>query len=401
MTTATLSPEFTTTLGNVRQYLREQCTTARPITVCHPVWTLESGGLERQLLQNIRGMSDEQFRHLIIVRGPGPLPADLPDHIECHQHPGPQRDLIWSRRLGSILFDEQVDILHLRGLAMLTDGVLAAQFAGRVRTIMSFHGFETSPPQIGPIKRRVLRWAVGRCAERWAVSGRAAEGLAKELNMEPDEFDVLPNGVDTTRFTPAVDCGDVRRRLGLPLDRRIILNVGNLKPIKGHDILLEAMGRMNGGAANATLVIVGHDYRNGELQEWAAARLPHCDIRFVGRQNDVLPWYQAADLFVLPSQGEGLSNALLEAMACGLPVIATEVGGNGDVVQHGRTGLLIQPDCPQQLADVMTAVLADETRRAAWGEAARRHVERCFNITHTREAYEHRYVTLAGRRDDR
>ena len=401
MTTATLAPKFNTTLGNVRRYLREQCTTARPITVCHPVWTLESGGLERQLLQIVGGMSDEQFRHLIIVRGTGPLPVDLPDHIECRRQEGPQRDLMWSRRLGSILFDEQVDILHLRGLAMLTDGVLAAQFAGRVRTVMSFHGFETSPPRIGPIKRRVLRWAIARCDERWAVSGRAAEGLAQELNMEPEEFDVLPNGVDATRFTPPRDRGEVRRRLGLPLDRRIVLNVGNLKPIKGHDILLEAMGRMNGAAENTTLVVVGHDYRNGELQEWAAARLPHCDIRFVGRQDDVLPWYQAADLFVLPSHGEGLPNALLEAMACGLPVIATEVGGNSDVVLHGRTGLLIQPDCPQQLADVVTALLADDARRAAWGESARRHVERCFNITQTRGTYEERYIALAGRRDER
>jgi glycosyltransferase involved in cell wall biosynthesis len=230
------------------------------------------------------------------------------------------------------------------------------------------------------------------------VSGRAAKEIARELNMEPEEFQVLPNGVDTGRYTPSGDRGEVRRRLGLPLDRRIILNVGNLKPVKGHDILLEAMGRMNGGAANVTLVVVGQDYRNGALQEWAASRLSHCDIRFVGRQDDVLPWYQAADLFVLPSQSEGMSNALLEAMACGLPVIATEVGGNGDVVQHGRTGLLIQPDCPQQLADVITAVLADEARRAAWGEAARRHVERCFNITHTREEYAQRYTALAPAR---
>jgi L-malate glycosyltransferase len=401
MTTAILEPNFTTTLGNVRQYLREKCAAARPITVCHPVWTLESGGLERQLLQVVEGMSEAPFRHLIIVRGPGELPADLPDHVECLRHDGPQRDLMWSRRLGSILFDEHVDILHVRGLAMLTDGILAAQFAGRVRTIMSFHGFETSPTRIGPIKRRVLRWAIGRCDERWAVSRGAAMGLARELNMEPGDFEVLPNGVDTRRFIPPRDRNAVRKRLGLPLDRRIILNVGNLKPIKGHDILLEAMGRMNGGAKNTTLAIVGQDYRNGVLQKWAAARLPHCDIRFVGRQDDVLPWYQAADVFVLPSQGEGLSNALLEAMACGLPIIATEVGGNSDVVQHGRTGLLIQPDCPQQLADVMTALLADDARRAAWGEAARRYVEQNYNLTQTRGAYEQRYATLAGRRDER
>jgi len=396
----------------------------KAITVCHPVWSLESGGLEGQMLRIIGGGSSERFHHLVIVRGPSDArtSCELPDNVEVICQDGPQRDHFWSRRLSSLLVDHHVDVLHLRGLTMLTDGVLAAQFAGTVRVAMSFHGFESNPPQIGPIRRRVLHWGIGRCDERWAVSASAAAALAMELNMEADEFDVVPNGVDTLRFSPAADRGEIRRRLGLPVDRPIILAVGNLKPIKGHNMLLEAVahlpahaaldspprregdakspGDFQGGVSRATVVFVGHDYLHGALQRYAASQLAGRDIRFVGRQDDVAPWCQAADIFVLPSHGEGLSNALLEAMACGLPVLATSVGGNCDVIEHGRTGLLVQPNGPQQLADAIAGLLSDESQRAALGDAARRHVQQFFNITQTRAEYERRYEKLAGRVED-
>lgn len=366
----------------------------RTITLCHPVWNLERGGLEGQMLRIISGLPRDRFHHLIIARGPGGERSslELPNNVELIQQDGPRRDLRWSRRLASILVDYGVDVLHLRGLAMLTDGVLAAQFAGRVRVVMSFHGFEADPPKIGPIKRRVLRWAVHHCDQHWAVSTSAAEALASQLNIDTDEFAILPNGVDIGQFSPAADRADVRRRLGLPPDRPIVLSVGNLKPIKGHDVLLEAVARIPG---RATLIFVGHDDLGGSLQRYASSRVFDHDIRFVGRQDDVLPWYQSADLFVLPSRNEGLSNALLEAMACGLPVVASDVGGNRDVLEHGRTGLLVPPGDPQRLAGAIARLLGDPLLRADLGQAGRRHVQRSFNITNTRAEYERRYAALA------
>ncbi len=395
MPTATLSLKTGIPL-NEASLLAESHSPGRTISLCHPVWNLESGGLEGQMLRVITGLPRDRFHHLIIARGPGNVRSslELPENVELIHQDGPQRDLRWSRRLASILVEHDVDVLHLRGLAMLTDGVLAAQFAGKVRVVMSFHGFETDPPKIGPIKRRVLRWAVHHCDQRWAVSAGAAGALASQLNIDADEFSVLPNGVDVGHFAPAADRADMRRRLGLPPDRPIVLSVGNLKPIKGHDVLLEAVA---GIPDRATLIFVGHDYLGGSLQRFASTRLPDHDIRFVGRQDDVLSWYQAADLFVLPSHNEGLSNALLEAMACGLPVVATDVGGNRDVLEHARTGLLVPPNDPGRLAEAIAEMLADKSRRAVMGEAARRHVEQQFNITRTRAEYERRYEALAGR----
>lgn len=402
MPIAALSLKTVAPLAIAEHSLYDLDSPKQTITLCHPVWNLESGGLEGQMLRVISGLPQDRFNHLVIARGPTDARSSLqlPENVELIHQDGPQRDLRWSRRLASILVDHRVDVLHLRGLSMLTDGVLAAQFAGKVRVVMSFHGFETSPPKIGPIKRRVLRWAIHHCDERWAVSAGAAAALASQLNMEADEFNVLPNGVDTKQFTPAEDRLAVRRRLGLPLDRPIILSIGNLKPIKGHDVLLDALALLSDRAANATTIFVGHDYLNGSLQRFAASHLSERDIRFVGRQDDVLPWYQAADLFVLPSHSEGLSNALLEAMACGLSVVATNVGGNADAVDHARSGLLVEPGCPRSLADAITELLADESQRAALGDEARRHVEQSFNIVQTRAEYERRYEALAGRTEN-
>jgi glycosyltransferase involved in cell wall biosynthesis len=313
---------------------------------------------------------------------------------------GPQRDLLWSRRLAALLDEHDVDVLHLRGLTMLTDGVLAAQFAGLVRTVMSFHGFETSPPRIGPIKRRVLRWAMGRCDARWAVSASAAGAIATELNMDDGDFDVVCNGVDTVHFDPVADREGVRRRLGLPIDHPIILSVGNLKPIKGHHLLLEAFARLPAPASGATLVLVGQDYMNGRLQRFVTTHLRGHDVRCVGRQADVAAWYQAADLFSLPSHYEGMSNALLEAMACGLPVIATNVGGNCDVIEHNRTGLLVAPGCADSLAGAMSRLLTAKIWRAQLGASARRHVQYNFDIRDTRADYEQRYEALAGQAEN-
>lgn len=281
---------------------------------------------------------------------------------------------------------------------MLPDSLLAARLCGNVAVAFSFHGFEKAGRRFGWWRRRLYRAAVRRCDHRWAVGPSAAQAVATELNLPDAGFEVLPNGVDTERYRPAPDKPALRRRLGLPTDRLIVLTVGNLKPIKGHDVLLEAIRRLGLDADQATFVFAGKDCLDGSLASWARAHLARCDVRFIGEQPDVLPWYQAADFFVLPSRYEGLSNALLEAMGCALPVIVTAVGGNNDVVEQDRTGLLVNADEPAQLASSIRLLLGCPAHRARLAEAARQHVCRCFGIQHTVTAYARCYALL-GRRE--
>jgi glycosyltransferase involved in cell wall biosynthesis len=406
---------------------------AGTITVCHPVARLDCGGLEKQLAQIIARLPAARFRHIVVVRegettcclspssqtgaatvetqpraavphppcGTGILPVPFASgNVDVISQQRAGRDRLWLLRLASILRRHRVDVLHVRGLSMLVDSVLAARLARRVKVAFSFHGFESAPdsgPRFGRLRSAAYRAAARHGEDRWAVSRAAAEAVARELSMSPDEFAVLPNGVDTDQYAPALDRLAVRRRLDLPDDRLIVLSVGNLKPIKGHDVLLEALAALGDDARRLCLVLAGRDYLGGELQRRAREQLPSIDVRFVGHQEDTLPWYQAADIFVLPSRWEGMSNALLEAMACDLPAVATEVGGNTGVIATGRTGLLVEPNNPVEMACALRLLMKDEALRASLGAAARRQVVEHHSAVRTAANYEQRYANLAAR----
>ncbi|MFQ5501244.1 MAG: glycosyltransferase family 4 protein [Phycisphaerae bacterium] len=372
----------------------------RTITICHPVWQLGVGGLEGQLVRLVNGLPRDVYRHLVVARGwdeqSERMDAELGDHVELIKQIGPSRERTWSRRLAGILREHAVDILHVRGLSMLVDAVLAADAYGDTSVAFSFHGFESSDARIRGVRRKVYREALLRCRARWAVSPSATRAIQHELNLPEQTVETITNGVDTRRFVPTGDRRTVRRQLGLPEDGMVVLSVGNLKPIKGHEHLLESVSRMGPITGGATLVLVGEDYLDGCLQRTADEMPGGWDIRFVGRQDDVLPWYQAADLFVLPSLWEGMSNALLEAMGCGLPVIATRVGGNSDVIRDGETGVLVDVGDVSALSEAIRRMIENVPLRSELGQAARDHVIRKFSLERTILAYGEAYRQLVA-----
>jgi glycosyltransferase involved in cell wall biosynthesis len=369
-----------------------------PITVCHPVWRLERGGLERQLMQLV-ARQDPGIRHVLIVRGSfeSDFQHGLPPQVQVIWEPGIGPDPNWSRRLAWILRQERVDILHVRGLSMLLDCVMAAELCESLPVIFSFHGFESQRRQWSSLRRRLLRAAILRCETRAAVSRSAAESLAAELMLPEQEFEILSNGVDTDVFRPSPDRQVTRRKLNLPSDRLIVLCVANLKPIKGHTVLLRAIESLSGESGAMTFVMVGRDYSNREIESEGKARCPRADIRFVGASEKTSSWYQAADLYVQPSLWEGNCNALLEAMSCELPVIATDAGGNRDAIDHDRTGLLVPPGDSESLAAAIQSLARDEPRRNCLARAARQHIRSECRLEVTLQSWIDRYQMMERR----
>jgi L-malate glycosyltransferase len=175
------------------------------------------------------------------------------------------------------------------------------------------------------------------------------------------------------------------------IGHRVALFVGRLEHEKGTDVLLDAWTQVRQSLPDALLLLVGDGGLRSSLEACATP-----DVRFAGLADDPLPYYQAADCFVLSSRSEGLPNAVLEAMATGLPVVATAVGGVPDVLHHGKEGLLVEPCDPTALAAALIDML-DRPDRERMGNAGRNRVVRDFALERTADRLAELYRRLADR----
>jgi glycosyltransferase involved in cell wall biosynthesis len=231
---------------------------------------------------------------------------------------------------------------------------------------------------------KVLRGRGGQRRAKWIVDSVDAYAvISREIDAELEEQGVpeskrffISNGVDLSHCKP-VDRNEksfLRARLGLP-DNLMAIFAGRLDPEKRLDQLLEVWPHIREQFANASLVLVGTGSDEKRLRETAGE-----GIIFVGRVGDAVPYYQSADLFVLPSATEGLSNSLLEALACGLPTVATTVGGATDVIQHGERGWLIPPDEPEKLQEGILTLFANEGLRERFSRAGREQIVENYSL---------------------
>jgi len=203
--------------------------------------------------------------------------------------------------------------------------------------------------------------------------------ISRLYNSEPEKISVLPAGVDLELFRPT-DKAEARRSLGLP-DRNIVLSVGRVEPLKGFDILLQAMASLDDRSDNMVVIVGGDEDASPELE-----RLRDLS-RSLGLGEDVMftqavsqerlsMYYNAADVFVMPSYYESFGLVALEAMACGVPVIASRVSGPRSFVKSGVTGYLVDRRCPEPFAQRLDVLLHNPTLRESMGRAARSHAEK-------------------------
>jgi glycosyltransferase involved in cell wall biosynthesis len=224
-----------------------------------------------------------------------------------------------------------------------------------------------------------------RAADRViAVSDHIAD-QAIEVGVDGARVHVIRSGVDTERFHPRERAG-ARARLNLASDPAVVLFVGNLEPRKQVDVLLRAIAQVRHEVTNVLLLVIGSGESAGVQDQ--SARLQRLTselgigdvVRFLGRVSDarLLDAYAAADAFALASSSEAQGIVALEAMACGLSVVATAVGGLLGTIEDGQTGYLVPAGDVDSLAERLVLVLSDASRRAAIGKAARRAVEARF-----------------------
>jgi glycosyltransferase involved in cell wall biosynthesis len=221
--------------------------------------------------------------------------------------------------------------------------------------------------------------------------------VAAEERCPADKMTLVPNGVSDATLGWSADRAEVRRSLGVPAGAPVVGALSRLAWKKGVRHLVEAMPRLVESVPDALALIAGDGELRGELEAHARALGVADRVRFLGTRPDPLDLLAAFDVFVLPSVVEGMSNAVLEAMARSLPVVATDVGGNPEVVADGETGFIVRPADPAGLAAAIAKLLQAPELAREMGAAGRRRVEQRYRAGHMVASVERLYDGLLRR----
>lgn len=367
--------------------------------VVHVIDSLAVGGTENGLV-NLVGALAEEYRHTVIaMTAAGPLAERLPREVEVvtlGKRAG--LDVGAVLRLVRLLRRLQPDIVHSRNWGAF-DAVAAAALARVPAVLHGEHGREASDPEgLSPRRNRLRRWAAPFTSSFVTVSRDLARWLTGTVGVPAAKVVTIHNGVDTRRFGEE-DREAARRTLGLGADTLVVATVGRLDPVKNHGALLDAyagLARMDGRHA---LVIVGDGPCRAALEARAARADLVGRVRLVGERNDVARLLAGFDIFALPSIAEGISNTVLEAMASGLPVVATRTGGNPELVEDGVTGRLVPVGDRAALIGALSGYLVDAHLRQLHGKAGRQRAMDEFSLERMVARYRALYrAVMAGSR---
>lgn len=370
------------------------------IKLLYTVAYMEVGGSQTHLLQVLNLIDRSRFEPMLCcLTGEGALLEAARDTgvpvLNGGMRSGfqPHRTLLGARRLASVLRRERVDVVHNYLLRANIVGTIAARLA-RVPAVLA--------SKRGCHERRGVELAgaklSNRLADRVTTNAEAVREFVHDNEGCPKaKMVVIPSGVDTDRFQP-LPRGDYKTRLGLHADRPVVGVVTRMRVRKGVEEFLRAMHLVRKRFPGTQAAVVGEVTLDMELQALVDASGLGEDLHLLGRRTDMPEVFAAFDMFVLSSHDEGMSNAILEAMSMELPVVATDVGGTGEVVRHGESGLLVPAKDPLPLADAIASVLGDGSRSQAMGRLGRQIVVDGFSARSMVRQMETLYLSILRER---
>jgi sugar transferase (PEP-CTERM/EpsH1 system associated) len=370
------------------------------LRVLHVISYLGRGGAEMGILKLIAGLGEKFEQRICTTRG---YDANfVQSHFseqKMHTAGRPDFKLQFPMfRLARIMREYRPHIVHTRNWGAI-EAVAAARLAGVPVVIHSEHGYEIDMFEGLPMRRRLFRRTAYAMADAiFAVTRELRDFHARQAWIRPERMGVMYNGVDTKRFAPSTESRvAMRKELGLPSDSFLVGAVGRLVPIKDHQTLLKAAALVSKNGIDVRVLLVGSGPERQRLQTLSTNTLEG-RVCFAGDSSRVPELLNAMDVFVLPSLNEGMSNTLLEAMACGLPALATNVGGNPEIVEDNINGCLFMPGDTTWLAEKLTFLARNPALIHQLGTAARNHAIESFSLSRMLESYRSFYLDLAARR---
>jgi len=350
------------------------------LRIAHIISALGRGGMEfavARLAVEQKKMGARCMRHLHPHKGPteqflnaGGVPVHL-CAFKSRLHPVS----VW--KLRRLLRKLNVDVVQTHNYRPNVSGVVAAKLAGVPAVISSL--------------RTVNRWDNARqfwmdrllCLWRDAVvcvSDEVRKQYLAKIKWRPQIFHVIYNGIDSAFLAPRPTSEHLLAQYNINRDGHIIITVARLVPIKDHATLLRAFRKILDVQPNVRLLILGDGPLKDELMELAKSLGVHERAHFVGHQDNTIEWLRLSNMFILSTHVEGFSSAILEAMASGLPVIATKVGGNIESVQDGVTGFLTPPQDADAIAEKAILLMRNPQLASSFGIAGSRVVASKFTI---------------------
>lgn len=353
-------------------------------TVLHLLYRFDIGGLESVLVNLLNNLPAERFNHVIVsltdVNAEFAQRLNQPvEIIALHKPPG--NSLKVYKQLWQIIRQYRPDIVHSYNLATLEYQIVSA-LAGINRRIHAEHGRDIHDLEGANKKYQLLRRLINPFIHDWIpVSQELANWLVQTVKIPSTKVKLIYNGIDLTRYKPVPRSHDIF----------VIGTVGRAAVVKNQLCLIKAVESMitKTPALKNTLQlwVVGDGELFSQLQDYVQSRQLQDTVKLLGARHDVADILEQLDLFVLPSLTEGIALTLLEAMASGLPVIATQVGGNPELIDDDVNGRLVPVRDEQALAECIVGYLNDPLRCQRQGLAARAKVEKQFSLQAMMEQY--------------
>jgi glycosyltransferase involved in cell wall biosynthesis len=371
------------------------------LRIAHVLSSFDMGGQERVALDlaTLQRAAGHRVLAISLAAAPdGPMAslfraADV--RTESVARRGPSFDPTLAVRIAKYLWRDGVEVAHTHNPQALVYGSPAAALAGAA-CVHTKHGINPDPS-----RRMWLRRAASKMVDAYvAVTPALARVAMTNQECAPTQLHVIPNGIDTQRFSPDLAArGRIRAELGIPEDAWVVGTVGRLAAEKNQALLIDAIAPILDPRRH--LVIVGEGPEREALAARASATWRSKFVHFTGARTDVESLLAAFDLFALTSESEGLPLVLLEAMAMGLPVLATAVGGVPDLVEDGTTGFLVASGDRVALTTQLIQLSSRPSAALEVAKTARNLVLERHSTKHMTRDYENLYQRVSRRADAR
>lgn len=366
-----------------------------PMTVLHLSSSSGPGGAEIVAASVAAGLDPARYRSVVCLFRDGWL-RERCERLGLETHIVRMRgalDLTWLRQFTGLLRERDVAVIHSHEFGANTWGTMAGRLA-RVPVVATLHGRSYYADRT---RRRLAYRVVSRAATMVAVSEDVRRFVVESAGVSGQRVRVVHNGIGPQSPVPPEVIQRARLELGISSGQPVVTVVGSLYPVKGHRYLLEAVPQIVKTCPSTVFLFAGRGDCETALREQARTLGLEARVRFLGLRQDVPTLLELGDVFVQPSLSEGLSIAILEAMAAARPVVTTRVGGNPELVVEGETGLLVEPADAAGLASAVTRILADPAEGRRLGANGLARVRSRFSIETMVAQYEQIYGTLVGR----